>query len=120
MRRNVDDYLKNAEFASNPDQLCNAIAKVIRPFDFNAFAFLGLPDGKPPLLISNYDERWQNHYVARSYQRRDPVMLHSRYAVDLFTWSPEMAARFGPLARDFFYEAETFDIRSGVTVPIPD
>lgn len=120
MRRSVDTYLEDAELASNPDQLCKAVANVIRLFDFNAFAFLGLPDGKPPLLISNYDERWQTHYVAQSYQGRDPVMLHSRCVVDLFTWSPEMAARFGPLARDFFYEAETFDIRSGVTVPIPE
>ena len=31
-----------------------------------------------------------------------------------------MAARFGPLAEDFFQEADAFDIRSGVTVPIPD
>jgi DNA-binding CsgD family transcriptional regulator len=81
---------------------------------------LALPQGNPPLLISNYDDRWQAHYVDREYQSRDPVMLHSRCTVDLFTWSREMAARFGPLAEDFFYEAETFDIRSGVTVPIPD
>lgn len=120
MRRNVDDYLENVELASTPDQLREAVVKVVNPLDFNAFAFLVLPNEKPPLLISNYDERWQKHYVARSYQRRDPVMLQSRRAIDLFTWSPEMAARFGLLARDFFHEAETFDIRSGVTIPIPD
>lgn len=76
--------------------------------------------GKPPLLISNYDERWQTPYVMQSYEKRDPVMLHSRCVIDLFTWSREMVARFGPLAEAFFYEAEAFDIRSGVIVPIPD
>lgn len=120
MRRIIQEYVEHTDFASNPGQLSDALAHVIRPFDFNAFAFLALPKGKPPLLFSNYDNRWQVHYVDRGYQSRDPVMLHSRCAVDLFTWSREIAAGFGPLAEDFFHEAETFDIRSGVTVPIPD
>jgi len=120
MRRVIHDYIEKTGLASNTDQLRDAMAEVIRPFDFNAFAFLALPSGKLPLLVSNYDDRWQAHYVDRGYQRRDPVMLNSRCAVDLFTWGREMAAKFGSLAEDFFYEAETFDIRSGVTVPIPD
>lgn len=120
MRRVIHDYLEHAEAALTPDQLGETVARMIHHFDFSAFAFLALPNGKAPLLISNYDDRWQTHYVDHGYQRRDPVMLHSRRAVDLFTWSREMAAKFGPLAEDFFYEAETFDIRSGVTVPIPD
>lgn len=121
MQRIIRDYLEHAELASNQDQLRDTVAKIIGLFDFNAFAFLALSDkGEPPLLISNYDEKWQTHYVAQSYQERDPVMLHSRCVVDLFPWSREMAAQFGPLAEEFFYEAETFDIRSGVTVPIPD
>jgi len=121
MQRALRDYIENAELASNPTQLRDVVEQVIRPFDFNAFAFLALPDsGDAPLLISNYDERWQDHYVARSYQKRDPVMLHSRSAITQFTWSREMASRFGPLAEDFFCEAESFNIRSGITIPIPD
>jgi len=120
MQRIIRDYVEKVEFASTPDQLRDAVAHVIRMFDFNAFAFLALPDGKPPILISNYDDKWQSHYIERGYQGRDPVMLTSRCVVDLFFWGREMAAKFGPLAQDFFYEAETFDIRSGVTVPIPN
>lgn len=121
MRHVIRDYFERTEFISTPDQLCDAVVKVIGQFDFNAFAFLALPiSGKPPLLISNYDERWKNHYIAQGYEQRDPVILHSRRVVDLFAWSQEMAGKFGPLAEDFFYEAEAFDIRSGVTVPIPN
>ncbi len=120
MQRIIRNYVESVEFASTPDQLRDAVAHVIRLFDFNAFAFLALPECKPPILISSYDDKWQGHYVERGYQNRDPVMLNSRCVVDLFTWGREMATRFGPLAEDFFYEAETFDIRSGVTVPIPN
>jgi DNA-binding CsgD family transcriptional regulator len=81
---------------------------------------LALSNRKPPLLVSNYDIRWQKHYIDRGYQGHDPVMLHSRHAVDLFTWSREIAAKFGQFAEDFFCEAESFNIRSGATVPIPD
>jgi DNA-binding CsgD family transcriptional regulator len=121
MQRIIREYLENAELASSPNELRDAVAQLIRPLDFNAFAFLALSDkGSPPILVSNYDERWQTHYIAQGYQRRDPVMLHSRGVADLFSWGRGMAAKFGSLAEDFFYEAETFDIRSGVTVPIPD
>lgn len=44
MRRTIRDYIEHAESASNSDQLRDAIAIVIGPFDFNAFAFLALPD----------------------------------------------------------------------------
>ena len=121
MRRIIRDYLEAMERASNADQLRDAVAKVISSFDFNAFAFLAMSDKDgPPLLISNYDDKWQTHYISQGYQRRDPVMLHSRSVINLFAWSRGMAAKFGPRAEDFFYEAESFDIRSGVTVPIPD
>ena len=84
MQRIIRDYVEHAEFASTPDQLRDAVAHVIRVFDFNAFAFLALPDGKPPILISNYDDRWQGHYIERGYQGRDPVMLNSRCVAALF------------------------------------
>lgn len=121
MLRIISDYLECAESASNEDQLRDAVAAVINLFDFSAFAFLALShEGSPPLLISNYDERWQHHYIVCGYQRRDPVMLHSRHDNNLFMWGSEMAERFGPLARDFFHEAKTFNICSGATVPVPE
>lgn len=121
MQRFIREFLDQVEIANSPSQLGDAIAGLIGSFDFNAFAFLALSsNGERPLLISNYDKKWQTHYMAQGYQDRDPVMLHSRYASDLFTWGSEMAAGFGPMACDFFHEAESFDIRSGVTVPIPE
>lgn len=121
MQRIIHGYLEQAESTSSPHQLRDAINPVIRMLDFKAFAFLALSDkGDTPFLVSSYDDRWQNHYVAQSYQKRDPVMLHARSVITQFRWSREMASRFGPLAEDFFYEAESFNIRSGITIPIPD
>jgi len=81
MRRTIRDYIEHAESASNSDQLRDAIAIVIGPFDFNAFAFLALPDlENPPFLVFNYDERWQTRHIVQGHERRDPVRLHSSAA----------------------------------------
>lgn len=58
MQRIIRDYIETAELASSPDQLHDAVAHVTHLFDFNAFAFLALPGGKPPILISNYNDKW--------------------------------------------------------------
>lgn len=116
----VRDYLERSEYACSPDQLRDAVSAVVAPIDFFAFAFLALPDGRQPLLISTYPPDWTDHYIAQGYQRRDPVILHSYQVFDLFTWSPQMAKRFGLGARDFFCEAASFNIRCGITIPIHD
>ncbi len=71
-------------------------------------------------MISSYPIAWTGHYIAQGYQARDPVILRSHRVFDLFTGSPEIANEFGPGARDFFHEAEAFDVCSGATIPIPD
>lgn len=114
----VQDYLEQSQYARNPEELRDAVSAVIALMDFHSFAFLAL--GKTPFLISSYPIAWTGHYIAQDYQRRDPVMLISQQVTDLFMWSSEFAKQFGPLAEDFFYEAEAFDIRSGVTVPVLD
>lgn len=114
----IQDYLEQSQYARSPEDLRDAVDAVIALLDFHSFAFLAL--GKTPFLISSYPIAWTGHYIAQDYQRRDPVMLFSERMTELFMWSPEFAKQFGPLAEDFFYEAETFDIRSGVTVPVLD
>ena len=118
MYQMIRSYLERSEYARTPDQLRDAVSAIIAPIDFHSFAFLAL--GEPPFLISTYPIEWTGHYVAQGYQRRDPVILHSHRVRDLFMWGAAFAKRFGPGARDFFHEAEAFDISSGATIPIPD
>lgn len=116
----IRNYLEQPESARTPEQLRDAVSAVIAPIDLFAFAFLAQPNGGKPLLISTYPPDWTDHYIAQGYQCRDPVILHSRRVFDLFTWNPHMAKKFGAGARDFFHEAEIFNIRCGVTIPIHD
>lgn len=114
------DFLERSKYAHNSEQLRDAVSAVIAPMDIFAFAILAPPEGAKPLLISTYPPDWINHYIAQGYQRRDPVILRSSHVFDLITWDSQVAKRFGPGARDFFIEAEAFNIRCGITVPIHD
>jgi DNA-binding CsgD family transcriptional regulator len=114
------DFLERSKYARTPEQLRDAVSAVIAPLDLFAFAFLALPEGAKPLLISTYPPDWTDHYIAQDYQRRDPVILRSSHVFDLFTWDSQLSKRFSPGARDFFCEAEAFNIRCGITIPIHD
>ncbi len=83
MRRVVQRYLENSEYARTPDQLRDAVSAVIAPLDFHSFAFLAL--GDPPFLISSYPIAWTGHYIAQGYQACDPVILNSHRVFDFFT-----------------------------------
>lgn len=74
----IRNYLEWSEFARTPEQLRDAVSAVIAPIDLFAFAFLAQPKSGRPLLISIYPPDWTDYYIARGYQRRDPVILHSR------------------------------------------
>jgi DNA-binding CsgD family transcriptional regulator len=120
MQQIVRNYLEASEFARSPDDLRDAIGMVVALLDCHGFAYLTLPDdmADTPYLLSNYDVRWTTQYQARRDHLRDPVTRQARRVNELFAWTPEIAARFDPAARDLFCESEAFGIRCGVTVPL--
>lgn len=120
MQQIVHDYLEASEFARTPDQLREAIVAVISLLDCHGFAYLTLSDdtADAPYLLSNYDVRWTTQYQARRDDLRDPVTRQARRINELFAWTPDIAAKFDPAARDLFCESEAFGIRCGVTVPL--
>jgi LuxR family transcriptional activator of conjugal transfer of Ti plasmids len=93
-------------------------ARVTQKLGFERFAYLRL-DGEAPLLISSYPRSWTSRYFQLGYQQLDPVVLRARAKRDLFSWGGAARIAAGDRAqRQFFDEATTFGIRSGITVPI--
>jgi LuxR family transcriptional activator of conjugal transfer of Ti plasmids len=85
---------------------------------FRWFAYLSFTDIRPR-LISSYPKTWTTHYLARSYQRVDPVVQRAGRELSLFQW--DAAVPRGPRTSEqsrFLDEAMTFRIRTGVTIPI--
>lgn len=93
-------------------------ARLAQGLGFQRFAYLRLT-GDTPLLISSYPKSWTSRYFHLGYQQLDPVILRARVERDLFNWGEATRAPAGTRSqRQFFDEATTFGIRSGVTVPI--
>ncbi|MGX9431400.1 MULTISPECIES: autoinducer binding domain-containing protein [Bradyrhizobium] len=71
------------------------------------------------MLISSYPKSWTSRYFHLGYQQLDPVVIRARVERDLFSWGGASRALAGNRAqRQFFDEATTFGLRSGITVPI--
>lgn len=85
---------------------------------FPQFAYLCL-SGDSPTLISSYPSSWTTRYFNLGYQQLDPVVLRAKVERDLFSWGgAARALAANREQRQFFDEAITFGVRSGVTVPI--
>lgn len=92
--------------------------RLTQKLGFQRFAYLCL-SGEAPMLISSYPDSWTSRYFHLGYQQLDPVVLRARVERDLFSWGGTARAPAGSRAqRQFFDEATTFGIRSGITVPI--
>lgn len=93
-------------------------ARLAQRLGFQRFAYLRLA-GEAPVLISSYPKSWTDRYFDLGYQKLDPVVLRAKAGRDLFSWGGRARAPTGSRAqRQFFDEATTFGIRSGITVPI--
>lgn len=95
-----------------------ALERFARSSGFERFAYV-CSGGSGTTGMSNYDRRWQARYLERNLNSVDPVVRRARQLLQPFGWSRK-DQRFGaPVFRSFFDEAESFGIRSGVSMPIP-
>jgi LuxR family transcriptional activator of conjugal transfer of Ti plasmids len=95
-----------------------ALRKFARTCGFDDFAFV-CHGGTELTGISSYDPAWQSHYVKRNFGTTDPVVRLARRHMRPLTWSAKDAAFKEQDRRKFFEQAESFGIRSGLTIPIP-
>lgn len=86
------------------------------------FAYLLLPEQRSaPSLISNYPDAWTEHYLARRYDRLDPVIGTAARTMEPFEWGPDLRVGCHSAGRaEFFTEAAEFGIRFGFTIPVRD
>jgi len=118
MERTFQEFVDAIQTADDASAFERVAARLALKLGFERFAYLRL-DGSAPLLISSYPKSWTSRYFQLGYQQLDPVVLRARAERDLFCWggTGRIAAR-SRAQRQFFDEATTFGIRSGITVPI--
>ena len=103
--------------------LAGALLYIANAVDLTNFAYVTVPrlSTPSPRVITNYPEAWTKRYIARHYERIDPVIRHAVNHSQAFTWGPN----FAPLdasrpEKQLFDEAAQFGIKYGFTIPIRD
>ncbi|MDX8541991.1 autoinducer binding domain-containing protein [Mesorhizobium abyssinicae] len=77
------------------------------------------PFRRGPTVMLNYPDKWQERYFQMGYDRIDPIIKTSRKRSSAFFWSEVYDDESTTEAeRRVFDEAATFDIRSGISVPL--
>jgi LuxR family transcriptional regulator, activator of conjugal transfer of Ti plasmids len=85
---------------------------------FRWFAYFGRR-ACAPFLISSYPKSWTDYYFHERYQDIDPVLHHARAPSRAFLWDGrEARAARSAKERRLFDDALSFNIRTGLTVPI--
>ncbi|WP_456837572.1 autoinducer binding domain-containing protein [Bradyrhizobium sp. USDA 4486] len=118
MESTFQEFVDAIQTADDARAFERIATRLTQKLGFERFAYLRL-DGEAPLLISSYPRSWTSRYFQLGYQQLDPVILRARAERDLFCWGGAGRIAAGNRAqRQFFDEATTFGIRSGITVPI--
>ncbi len=114
----LQEFVDAIQTANNADEFERVATRLTQRLGFQRFAYLRLA-GESPMLISSYPKSWTSRYFHLGYQQLDPVVRRARAEHALFSWGGEASALPGNREqRQFFDEAMTFGIRSGITVPI--
>ncbi|MBR1194192.1 autoinducer binding domain-containing protein [Bradyrhizobium sp. AUGA SZCCT0240] len=112
------EFVDAIQTASDVSAFERVAGRLTQSLGFQRFAYLSLA-GDSSMLISSYPKSWTNRYFDLRYQQLDPVIIRARVERDLFSWGgPARSPAANREQRQFFDEATTFGIRSGITVPI--
>ncbi|MDQ8727539.1 LuxR family transcriptional regulator [Bradyrhizobium sp. LHD-71] len=85
---------------------------------FRWFAYFGRRS-RAPFLISSYPKSWTDYYFDQRYQDIDPILHQSSGPCRAFRWDGrEARAARSAKERRLFDDALSFNIRTGLTVPI--
>ncbi|RCS59329.1 LuxR family transcriptional regulator [Parvibium lacunae] len=109
--------------AESPDltDLHGRTKRIVNALGFEAFLY-GVqvqidPERPFEFIFSGYPKEWMQRYQAENFKRIDPVFVHcirKRRIVPML-WDPDAIEHTGA---QFFEEAATFGLSSGVTIPI--
>jgi LuxR family transcriptional regulator, activator of conjugal transfer of Ti plasmids len=112
------EFVDALQTARSDDDFSRLATRVSQRLGFRWFAYLSLEE-EAPKLISSYPKSWTNRYFELRYEKLDPVVRRARLENDLFRWGSDASIPSSSRAqREFFDEATTFGIESGITIPI--
>ncbi len=116
----IDHFLDGLENLESPDQLRDALSAQIAELGLDFFAYHVVRPVQGPrqrFVVSNYPERWMEHYFENDYIHVDAVLAAAVKSNSSISWR-ELRRNLSPVQRQIFDEAGEFKINQGITIPV--
>lgn len=116
----IDRFLDSLVKLDNPDQLRSVLGTQISDYGLDYFAYHVVRPAKGPrqrFVVSNYPERWLEHYIDNDYINIDAVLAAAVNTNANISWR-HLRPKLNPAQRRIFDEAGEFKITQGVTIPV--
>ncbi len=112
------DFFDGVHTAITSHDLQRVAERAAHAMGFRWFAYFG-QRARSPILISSYPKSWTDHYFGEGYHDVDPVLNRAPSSCRSFQWDGrEARSARSSKQRRLFDDALTFNIRTGLTVPI--
>ncbi|WP_410013460.1 helix-turn-helix transcriptional regulator [Sodalis sp. C49] len=85
-----------------------------------AYAVINKRYPKPPVIYSNYPEKWIEKYINMTLYKYDPVVLLARKSIMPFVWDDKTPLFNSSAYSKIFSAAKEYNILSGYTFPLHD
>ncbi|NUB03759.1 hypothetical protein GBZ48_31580 [Azospirillum melinis] len=120
MWQTIQTFLEGTPGIASEDELFQRFESVASEIGYPYYAFGALwgdpeafADRPAPAVRLNYPEAWIAHYFAQGYDKIDPVVLMSPYALNSVTWD-----ELRPYRPTFFDDAAAHGLTSGISIPL--
>jgi len=116
----INRFLDGLEELDNPEQLRSALGAQMSEYGLDFFAYHVVRPAAGPrqrFVVSNYPERWLEHYIDNDYINVDAVLAAAVSTNASISWR-DLKPRLSPAQRQIFDEAGEFKIRQGITIPV--
>lgn len=123
-RASVIEDFERLQGHGSVTELMNAIDQQARAAGFEHWMYALDPsipgEHRRQYVLSGYPGAWVTHYLDQDYLMVDPVVAHCRRHATPYLWpsvddDPE---RIGKPARRMFEDAESFGLRTGLSIPV--
>lgn len=118
MKKRLDNLIDVLSLSNDERSTWLALSEFARQCGFERFAYVNVRSGETE-AFTNYPDEWQEIYLANDYQKLDPVITTAKRGLKPFYWSATPLQWASTTEeREFYKEARTYGIVSGLSIPI--
>jgi LuxR family quorum sensing-dependent transcriptional regulator len=117
------DFVQRLQQLTDYDEICRLVTTELEWFGFTHVSCISMPgpgqEQADCIQMNTRPKEYVDHYIAKNYVARDPVIKELRRTLNPYSWSD--IRKRGELTRAearIMDEAQEFNVRDGLTVPI--